>query len=176
MDAEQNDQNDTAHPSPPPFQTLSKNAQKRQLKQQRMEAKKAERRAAMKEHKKKEGNRKRKEWEEMLASVDEEERLKLIESRKGLRKERMEKRSEEKEKKTQRLTNAKEHGQNIVVDLDFSDLMTPNEINSLAQQVYNFRHLSFKCLYVYKYSHFSYSQSHLFFEHFNSKSSPSRIR
>lgn len=132
MKAERNDQN---APAPPPPLTLSKNAQKKLLKQQRMEAKKAEKKAAMKEQKKKEAERKRKEWEEMLASVDEEERSKLIESRKGLRKERMEKRSEEREKKVQRLTNAKEHGQNIVVDLDFSDLMTPNEINSLVQQI-----------------------------------------
>lgn len=132
MEAERNDQN---APAPPPPLTLSKNAQKKLLKQQRMEAKKAEKKAAMKEQKKKEAERKRKEWEEMLASVDEEERSKLIESRKGLRKERMEKRSEEREKKVQRLTNAKEHGQNIVVDLDFSDLMTPNEINSLVQQI-----------------------------------------
>nr|CAN75735.1 hypothetical protein VITISV_030149 [Vitis vinifera] len=133
VEAERNDQN-TPAPPPPPL-TLSKNAQKKLLKQQRMEAKKAEKKAAMKEQKKKEAERKRKEWEEMLASVDEEERSKLIESRKGLRKERMEKRSEEREKKVQRLTNAKEHGQNIVVDLDFSDLMTPNEINSLVQQI-----------------------------------------
>eukprot|EP00261_Vitis_vinifera_P004166 XP_002270008.3 PREDICTED: tRNA (guanine(9)-N1)-methyltransferase [Vitis vinifera] len=133
VEAERNDQN-TPAPPPPPL-TLSKNAQKKLLKQQRMEAKKAEKKAAMKEQKKKEAERKRKEWEEMLASVDEEERSKLIESRKCLRKERMEKRSEEREKKVQRLTNAKEHGQNIVVDLDFSDLMTPNEINSLVQQI-----------------------------------------
>lgn len=132
MEAERNDQN---APAPPPPLTLSKNAQKKLLKQQRMEAKKAEKKAAMKEQKKKKAERKRKEWEEMLASVDEEERSKLIESRKGLRKERMEKRSEERETKVQRLTNAKEHGQNIVVDLDFSDLMTPNEINSLVQQI-----------------------------------------
>lgn len=136
VEAQQNGQN-AADPSPP---TLSKNAQKKLLKQQRMEAKKVEKRAAMKDHKKKEAERKRKEWEEMLASVDEEERSKLIESRRGLRKERMEQRSEEREKKIKRLTDAKEHGQNIVVDLDFSDLMMPNEINSLVQQVYNFCH------------------------------------
>lgn len=114
---------------------LSKNAQKKLLKQQRYEAKKAEKKAKDKEEKKKEGERKRKEWEEKLASVSEEERLKLIESRKGLRKDRMEKRSEERENKIQRLTRAKEIGQNIVIDLEFSHLMTASEIHSLVQQV-----------------------------------------
>lgn len=124
-------------------QPLSKNAQKKLLKQQRYEAKKAEKKALMKEQKKREAERKRKEWEESLETVSEEERLKLIESRKRLRKERMEKRSEEKEMKKERLTKAKKCGQNVVIDLEFSDLMTPTEINSLVQQVYVFRFTSF---------------------------------
>lgn len=119
--------------SPP--RGLSKTAQKKQLKQQRYEAKKVERKARIKEEKKREGERKRKEWEEKLASVTEEERSKLIESRKGMRKERMEKRSEEREKKIHRLNEAKEKGQNIVIDLEFSHLMTASEIHSLVQQV-----------------------------------------
>lgn len=114
---------------------LSKNAQKKQLKQQRYEAKKAEKKAQEKEQKRKEGERKHKEWEETLAKATEEERLKLIESRKNLRKERMEKRSEEKEKKMERLTRAKEIGQNVVVDVDFAHLMSESEISSLVQQV-----------------------------------------
>ncbi|CAA0408269.1 unnamed protein product [Arabidopsis thaliana] len=117
--------------SPP----LSKNAQKKQLKQQRYEAKKAEKKAQEKEHKRKEGERKLKEWEETLANATEEERLKLIESRKSLRKERMEKRSEEKEKKMERLNQAKEIGQKIVVDVDFAHLMSESEISSLVQQI-----------------------------------------
>ncbi|KAK6932867.1 tRNA methyltransferase TRMD/TRM10-type domain [Dillenia turbinata] len=115
---------------------LSKNAQKKLLKQQRYEAKKAEKKAAIKEQKKQEAERKRREWEETLSRSTEEERSKLIESRRGLRKERMEKRSEEREKKIERLTRAREEGgQKIVVDLEFSHLMAPNEIHSLVQQI-----------------------------------------
>jgi hypothetical protein len=47
----------------------------------------------------------------------------------------MEKRAEEKEDKVQRLSKAKEFGQNIVIDLEFADLMTNSEIHSLVQQV-----------------------------------------
>ncbi|QCD77305.1 tRNA methyltransferase 10 homolog A [Vigna unguiculata] len=114
---------------------LSKNAQKKLAKQQRFEAKKAEKKAAAKEQKRRDVERKRKEWEESLAGVSEEERAKLLESRKTLRKERMEKRSLEKETKRERLTVAREQGQNVVVDLQFSHLMNPNEIHSLVQQV-----------------------------------------
>ncbi|XP_057471436.1 uncharacterized protein LOC130760229 [Actinidia eriantha] len=126
--------NDDAGPPPSP-QPLSKNAQKKLLKQQRFEAKKAEKKAAMKEHKKREGERKRKEWDQMLEGATEEERQRLIDSRKGLRKERMEKRSEERENKVQRLIASKHHGQNIVVDFEFSHLMTTSEIHSLVQQI-----------------------------------------
>ncbi|CAN7102423.1 unnamed protein product, partial [Brassica rapa subsp. narinosa] len=47
----------------------------------------------------------------------------------------MEKRSEEKEKKMERLTRAKEIGQNIVVNVDFAHLMSESEISSLVQQI-----------------------------------------
>ncbi|KAK7412750.1 hypothetical protein VNO78_04346 [Psophocarpus tetragonolobus] len=114
---------------------LSKNAQKKLAKQQRFEAQKAEKKAAAKEQKRREVERKRKEWEESLASVTEEEREKLLESRRNLRKERMEKRSQEKENKRERLSVAREQGQNVVVDLQFSHLMNPNEIHSLVQQI-----------------------------------------
>ncbi|KFK31353.1 hypothetical protein AALP_AA6G101400 [Arabis alpina] len=114
---------------------LSKNAQKKLLKQQKYQVKKAEKKAQEKEQKKKAQERKHKEWEETLANVTEEERLKLIESRITLRKERMEKRSEEKEKKIERLTQAKEIGQNIVVDVDFAHCMSETEISSLIQQI-----------------------------------------
>ncbi|KAJ4850726.1 hypothetical protein Tsubulata_037805 [Turnera subulata] len=114
---------------------LSKNAQKKLLKQQRWEAKKAEKKAQMKEHKKKEAERKRREWEETLAALPEEEKAKLVESRRELRKERMEKRAEERGEKAQRLSMAKLNGQNIVIDLDFSHLMTDSEIHSLVQQI-----------------------------------------
>ncbi|KAK8642254.1 hypothetical protein V6N13_011607 [Hibiscus sabdariffa] len=137
MEAAQNEQNSEVNPpdADPQPQTLSKNAQKKLLKQQKYEAKKAEKKAQIKEQKQKDAERKRKEWEEKLAALPEDERLKLIDSRKELRKERMEKRSEERGLKTQRLTQAKETGQNIVVDLEFSHLMTHSEIHSLVQQI-----------------------------------------
>lgn len=134
-DEKENGQTTLVEASDTPQQPLSKRAQKKLLKQQKYEIKKAEKKALLKEHKKKEGERKRREWQETLDSIPEEEREKLIEARKGLRKERMEKRSEEKEKKIERLTQAKESGQKIVIDLEFSHLMSPNEINSLCQQV-----------------------------------------
>ncbi|KAG6743484.1 hypothetical protein POTOM_052178 [Populus tomentosa] len=57
----------------------------------------------------------------------------------------MGKRAEEKEEKTQRHRKAKEFGQNIVIDLEFADLMTNSEIHSLVQQVrFNFIVLKFK--------------------------------
>ncbi|XP_020221155.1 tRNA (guanine(9)-N1)-methyltransferase [Cajanus cajan] len=114
---------------------LSKNARKKLAKQQWYEAKKAEKKAALKEQRRRDVERKRKEWEESLASVREDEREKLLESRRNLRKERMEKRSQEKECKRERLSLAREHGQNVVVDLQFSHLMNPNEIHSLVQQI-----------------------------------------
>ncbi|CAL0301083.1 unnamed protein product [Lupinus luteus] len=126
----QNDEKALDDPTP-----LSKNAQKKLLRQKRYEEKKAEKKALEKEHKKKEAERKRKEWEEKLANVPEEEKVKLLESRKNLRKERMDQRNEEKEKKRERLLKTKQFGQNVVVDLEFSHLMTPNEIHSLVQQI-----------------------------------------
>ncbi|KAK4804098.1 hypothetical protein SAY86_003915 [Trapa natans] len=132
---EEKGQNTSGDASSCPQQPLSKSAKKKLLKQQKFEAKKAEKKAQMKEQKRREVERKRKEWQDTLESIPEEERMKLIEARKGLRKERMEKRSEEKEKKMERLTQAKETGQKIVIDLEFSHLMSPNEINSLCQQI-----------------------------------------
>eukprot|EP00262_Sarcandra_glabra_P020748 TRINITY_DN8413_c0_g3_i3.p1 TRINITY_DN8413_c0_g3~~TRINITY_DN8413_c0_g3_i3.p1 ORF type:complete len:267 (+),score=43.98 TRINITY_DN8413_c0_g3_i3:31-801(+) len=120
------------HLTDPP---LSKNARKKFLKLQRFEAKKAEKKAMAKEKKQKHADLKRREWTEKLANVSEDEKSKLVESRREVRKERMERRSEERVKKLERLTKAKEHGQNIVVDLEFSDLMNKNEINSLVQQI-----------------------------------------
>nr|ABN05883.1 tRNA (guanine-N1-)-methyltransferase [Medicago truncatula] len=125
-------------PKPEPSQPtseLSKNAKKKLARQERWEAKKADKKAAAKEQKKKETERKRKEWEESIAGITEEERVKVIEARMSLRKERMEKRLEEKNEKKERLVKAKELGQNVVVDVEFSHLMTPQEIRSLVQQI-----------------------------------------
>ncbi|KAK4744984.1 hypothetical protein SAY87_011296 [Trapa incisa] len=114
---------------------LSKSAKKKLLKQQVFEAKKAEKKALMKEQKEIEVERRQREWLDTLESIPEEERSKLIEARKELRKGRMERRSEEKEEKMERLIQAQVTGQKIVIDLEFSHLMTPNEINSLFQQI-----------------------------------------
>lgn len=116
-------------------QPLSKRAQKKLIKQQKCEAKKAEKKAVAKEQKRLDKERKRKEWDEKLSTVSEEEKSKMIEERKGVRKERMEKRSEERDRKIERLTKAKENGQNIIIDLEFSHLMTVTELRSLVQQI-----------------------------------------
>ncbi|XP_051128711.1 tRNA (guanine(9)-N1)-methyltransferase-like [Andrographis paniculata] len=130
MESPRNDQG-----TPAAAQPLSKNAQKRLLKQQRYEEKKAEKKAQVKEQKKKEVERKRKEWQEKLAGVSDGEREKLIEERKNLRKERMEQRSEERGKKIGRLQQARIDGQNIVIDLEFAHLMSSSELHSLVQQI-----------------------------------------
>ncbi|KAL7130466.1 hypothetical protein ABFS83_13G136300 [Erythranthe nasuta] len=131
----QNDESTTAAAAAATEHTMSKNAQKRLLKQQRYEAKKAEKKAQMKEHKKKEAERKRKEWDEKLANLSEEEKEKLIQGRKEMRKERMEQRNVEKGMKMERLNEARISGQNIVIDLEFAHLMSPSELHSLVQQV-----------------------------------------
>ncbi|XP_047338342.1 tRNA (guanine(9)-N1)-methyltransferase [Impatiens glandulifera] len=137
---ETHQQNEATIPSPSPSPSpssppLSKNAKKKLQRQQRYEAKKAEKKAAIKEQKKLATQMKKKEWEDKLASMPEDEKLKLVEERKGIRKERMGKRSEERDKKLERLKEAKQSGQNIVVDLEFSHLMTPSEMHSLVQQI-----------------------------------------
>lgn len=125
--------------------TLSKNAQKKLLKQQRWETKKAEKKAQMKELKNKKKEEKRLEWQEKLSTASEEEKLQLFESKKCVRKERMDKRSEDKEKKIQRLNHAKLHGQNVVIDFQFSHLMSPTEMNSLSQQIMYCYAVNSKC-------------------------------
>ncbi|GAB2269853.1 hypothetical protein Dimus_004772 [Dionaea muscipula] len=128
-------ENPASGSSPSASKPLSKRAQKKLLKQQKYEAKKAEKKAMAKEQKKLDKERRRKEWDDKLAIMSEEEKSKMIEARKGVRKDRMEKRSEERERKIERLTKAKEVGQNIIVDLEFSHLMTPVETSSLVQQI-----------------------------------------
>lgn len=115
---------------------LSKRAQKKLMKRQMYDVKKAEKKAEKKEKKKLHKERTQKDWEAKLSNVaSEEEKMKLIESRRALRKERMDKRAQEREEKIQRLTQAKLHGQNIVIDLEFGHLMNPTEVNSLVQQI-----------------------------------------
>ncbi|KAK9089907.1 hypothetical protein Scep_028989 [Stephania cephalantha] len=70
-----------------------------------------------------------------MKGLSEEEQSKVLEGRRLVRNERMAKRAEERGLKIERLARAKELGQKVVVDLDFSDLMTASEIHSLAQQI-----------------------------------------
>ncbi|KAI4367442.1 hypothetical protein MLD38_023181 [Melastoma candidum] len=114
---------------------LSKTAQKKLMKQQKYLAKKAEKKVQEKERKKLEAARKKKEWEEKLEGIPEKERVEMIEKRKETRKERMVKRLEKKGMKMERLKRGRESGVNLVVDLEFSYLMSGNEINSLCQQI-----------------------------------------
>ncbi|ONK69380.1 tRNA (guanine(9)-N1)-methyltransferase [Asparagus officinalis] len=116
--------------------TLSKSARKKLAKQQRQAERKAERKSQEKERKRKDLERRRREWEEKLSSAaSEEERTRMIEERKETRKERMGKRAEERGMRAERLKKAKEIGQKVVIDLEFAELMTSNEIHSLVQQV-----------------------------------------
>ncbi|PKA59813.1 tRNA (guanine9-N1)-methyltransferase [Apostasia shenzhenica] len=114
---------------------MSKSAMKRLLKQQRLEAKKAERKALEKERRRQDLERRRREWDEKLAGVPEEDRARLVASRKEGRRERMEKRAEERGKRAARLRKAAQQGQKIVLDLEFADLMKPGEMQSLAHQI-----------------------------------------
>ncbi|KAG0449206.1 hypothetical protein HPP92_027483 [Vanilla planifolia] len=114
---------------------MSKSAKKRFLKQQRLEARKVERKAAAKERRRQDLERRRREWEDKLSGVSDGERAWLVESRKEERRERMERKTEERGKRAERLRGAAEVGQNVVLDLDFSDLMKPGEIQSLAHQI-----------------------------------------
>ncbi|WOL12100.1 tRNA (guanine(9)-N1)-methyltransferase isoform X1 [Canna indica] len=121
--------------SPDSGPALSKSARKKLAKQQRLEARKAERKAAEKEKRRQHVEQRRREWEETLAAAPEEERERLIGERRELRRERVERRAEEREMRAERLRRAAEIGPKVVLDLEFSDLMTANEIHSLVQQV-----------------------------------------
>ncbi len=66
-----------------------------------------------------------------LAGLSEEEIEKAKQEKMELRTARKYERKERREK----LTQALETGQNIVIDLEFGQMMKPNEISSLLQQV-----------------------------------------
>ncbi|KAL0919193.1 hypothetical protein M5K25_011272 [Dendrobium thyrsiflorum] len=127
--------------------SISKSARKRLLKQQRLQERKIERKAAEKERRREDLERRRREWEEKLADKTEEERTRLVESRKETRRERMEKRTEERSKRAERLRTAAVVGQKVVLDLEFSDLMSPSEIQSLAHQIMYCYAVNGKCEY-----------------------------
>ncbi|KAH7674346.1 tRNA (guanine9-N1)-methyltransferase protein [Dioscorea alata] len=114
---------------------LSKSAKKRLMKQKRLEARKTERKAAEKERRRQNLELRRREWDEKLSAATEEDRARMVEERKGMRKERMGRRAEEREMRIQRLTRAKETGPKVVLDLEFSDLMSSGEVHSLVHQI-----------------------------------------
>lgn len=114
---------------------VSKSAKKKLMKLQRYEAKKAHRRAIAKQSKQEHMERKRQEWADKLAALPEDERSSLVQAKLDTRKERMAERNQEREHTREKLRNAMQCGQNIVVDLEFCELMNPNEINSLVQQI-----------------------------------------
>ena len=111
--------------------TLSKNAQKKLLKLERYQAKKAERKAFEKTQKLEEKERRKKEWGEKLSAMSTEEQELVL-------KEKTEKKVARKERSNDRknkMKQAMESGQNLVIDLEFADRMKPSELASLVQQV-----------------------------------------
>lgn len=110
---------------------LSKNAQKKLLKQERYKAQKQQRKAFEKTKRHEESERKRKEWEAKLSSLSAEEQDIVLKENKEKRLERKDKAKERKA----RLRGAMQNGQNLVLDLDFCDRMKQNEMASLVQQV-----------------------------------------
>uniref|UniRef100_A0A0E0K4P4 tRNA (guanine(9)-N(1))-methyltransferase n=1 Tax=Oryza punctata TaxID=4537 RepID=A0A0E0K4P4_ORYPU len=116
---------------------MSKSARKKLLKQERQAAQKAARKAAEKERRRADIERRRREWEEALAAAPSDEaRVEMVEARRQTRRERVGRRAEERGARAERLRRAAEGaGQKVVLDLEFGDLMRPNEIHSLTQQI-----------------------------------------
>jgi tRNA (guanine9-N1)-methyltransferase len=118
-------------------QAMSKSARKKLQKQERQAARKVARKAAEKERRRADVERRRREWEEALAAAPSEEaRAEMVAARRETRRERVGRRTEERGARAERLRRAAEGaGQKVVLDLEFADLMRPNEIHSLTQQV-----------------------------------------
>ncbi|CAN6253458.1 unnamed protein product [Urochloa humidicola] len=116
---------------------LSKSARKKLQKQERQAERKAARKAAEKERRRADVERRRREWEEALAAAPSDEaRAEMVAARRETRRERVGRRAEERGARAERLRRAAEGaGQKVVLDLEFADLMRPNEIHSLTQQV-----------------------------------------
>lgn len=110
---------------------LSKNAQKNLLKMERFRERKLQRKALEKERRHHQTAQKREEWRAKQASLSEEDREKALQERLASRAMRKSEGNERKE----RLRQAMQTGQNLVLDLEFCDLMKPNEVTSLVQQV-----------------------------------------
>lgn len=110
---------------------LSKSQQKKRLKQQRWEAKKAEKKAEAKEQKHREAETRHKQLQEKLGQMSDSERLAWTSQRQAVRQER----KEQDQSRRARLQEALSTGLRFVIDLGFDELMTEQEIKSLAQQL-----------------------------------------
>lgn len=114
---------------------LTKSAQKKVLKMQRYQAKKAHQKAMAKVNQQNKMQQKRQEWADKLAGLPEVERSTLIQAKLDARKDRMADVFHHREVTKLKLTQAMQFGQNIVLDLEFSELMKPCELSSLQQQI-----------------------------------------
>ncbi|XP_024366712.1 uncharacterized protein [Physcomitrium patens] len=118
-------------PLPEEARSLSKSDQKVLGRQERYKQTKLQKRAQDKAMRHQETEKKRREWQEKLANLSEDEVQKAKEERMGLRASRKDERKVRKDKLIQVMAD----GQNIVIDLEFVENMKPNEISSLCQQV-----------------------------------------
>lgn len=112
---------------------LSKNQQKKLLRQQRFEEKKAAKKQEEKSRRHADVQRKKREWAEMLASLPPEERDAAWARKMEGRKERR----VEGETRKARMAEAMVEGggQDVVIDLEWGDFMSPKELKSLMKQI-----------------------------------------
>ena len=110
---------------------LSKNAQKRLQRHQMFQERKERQRAENKRKREEDEERRRKDEEASLAAMTEEERREL-EERKA---QKAAARKAADEAKWLAWEAAAKEGPGVVIDLEFTDLMTERELSSLQQQV-----------------------------------------
>lgn len=110
---------------------ISKNQLKKLEKRKMHEEMKLKRKAIEKEQKKEKREKRQREYREEKEKMTEEEWQEKIAQRKIDRTKHKQLRDVKKEN----LKNAMESGQKIILDLEFSELMRPEELRSLAQQV-----------------------------------------
>ncbi|KAK9844836.1 hypothetical protein WJX74_007450 [Apatococcus lobatus] len=110
---------------------LSKNAQKKLLKRQRYEDKKAARKASAKQEKHQATEQKKQDVQSLLEGMTEEEKAAWKEERKHVRSAR----KAQTQEKRSRLQQAMETGQTIVLDLSSAHLMSDLELKSMCQQI-----------------------------------------
>eukprot|EP00882_Tetradesmus_deserticola_P019382 GHRQ01020861.1.p1 GENE.GHRQ01020861.1~~GHRQ01020861.1.p1 ORF type:complete len:186 (+),score=87.00 GHRQ01020861.1:223-780(+) len=114
-----------------PAAAISKRQMKRLQKMERQEENKKAKKAAEKEQKQKLLELKRAEIGKMLDSMTEAEREQWHQQQKGKKQQVMAARQASKAHNQQALSAP----QKLVIDLDFSDMMSPSEVKSLLQQL-----------------------------------------